>query len=140
MTGAISPRSSANATATLTLWHDGKSRKASVTLTLPPEDPPRDLTELTGRQPLAGAVVANLNPALDDELNLDPTSRGVVVSKVKSGSTAEELGLQPGDIVASVNRRTIDSVDQLQDVVASAPPPWTVTIRRNGQLISVTVR
>jgi serine protease Do len=130
----------ANTIVHLTVWHNGQSRKVNAELTLPPEVPARQIVEVTGRNPLAGASVGNLNPAFDEELSLDPTTRGVVVSKVRGGSPAERLGLEAGDILASLNRHELESVSQLQSVLAGSSGPWVVTVRRNGQLISVTVR
>lgn len=124
----------------LTVWRSGQSRKVAAELTLPPEIPPRQITELTGRNPLSGAYVGNLNPAYAEELSLDPTARGVIVSKVREGSTADRLGVEPGDILVSLNRYDIETVAQLQSLLATSTGPWTVAVRRNGQLISVTVR
>jgi serine protease Do len=129
-----------NAPARLTLWRKGQTRTASATLTPPPEVPPRRITELRGRHPLAGATVGNLNPAFADELGLDTTLKGVVVTKVRDGSAADRLGLEPGDILASLNRRPIDDVTQLLAQLNEARPPWTIAIRREGKLLSVTVR
>ena len=42
-----------------------------VGLAIAPEVPPRNVTDLAGNQPLAGARVANLSPALAEELGLD---------------------------------------------------------------------
>ncbi len=57
----------------LDYWRDGAGATATVTLSPPPEIPPRDLQELAGHNPFAGATVGNLNPAYDDELGLEPT-------------------------------------------------------------------
>jgi serine protease Do len=127
-------------TVRLTMWHNGQTRKVAAELTLPPDTPARDITEITGRNPLAGAVVGNLNPAFDEELSLDPITRGVVVSKVREGTAAERLGLQPGDVIANISHHEIESVTQLQSLLASSSGPWIVAIMRNGQRISVTVR
>ena len=45
----------------------GVARKASLALRAAPEDPPRDETVLDGRQPMAGAKVVNLSPAVAEE-------------------------------------------------------------------------
>jgi S1-C subfamily serine protease len=66
--------------------------------------------------------------------------RGVVVIGVKENTLAERLGLQIGDIVASLNRNPIDSVAQLNNALAASSSPLTFGIRRGGQLFSVTVR
>lgn len=126
--------------AALATWRDGKRSNLNVTLTAPPETPPRQTTTLTAGTPLAGATIANLNPAQADELGLDTTLRGVVVIGVKESTLAERLGLNTGDIIASLNRRPIDSVAQLKDALAGGDSPWTFGIRRGGQLFSVTVR
>ena len=125
--------------ATITTWRSGQRSNLAVTLSAPPETPARQTTLMPNGTPLAGATVANLNPAQADELGLDTTARGVVVVGVKEGSLAERLGVNSGDMIASLNRRPIESVGQLQEVL-TAGGPWTFGIRRGGQLFSVTVR
>jgi serine protease Do len=126
--------------AQLTLWRNGQRSGIAVALSAPPETPPRQTTALTSTGPLAGATVANLNPAQADELGLDTTLRGVVVIGVKENTLAERLGLQTGDIIASLNRKPIDGVAQLKDSLEPGKGPWNFGIRRGGQLFSVTVR
>ncbi|HKR20014.1 MAG TPA: PDZ domain-containing protein, partial [Stellaceae bacterium] len=122
------------------LWHDGHTRTATVALIAPPEQPPRDITLLEGHEPLAGASVGNLNPAFNDELNLPQTLRGVVVAAVTPGSAAAQLGLRRGDIVASLDRREIDTVAQLRGLLANSGPPWALVIARGNKKFSVVVR
>ncbi len=121
------------------VWRNAQRSTIAVTLTAPPEVPPRDTAALGDDGPLAGAVIANLNPAQADELGLDTALRGVVVTGVKDGTLASRLGLEPGDIIASLNRHPIDSVRQFKEALASGGP-WTFGIKRGGQLFSVTVR
>jgi len=123
----------------VTLWRNGQRRRIEVVLNAPPEIPPRQTTLLSTGTPLAGAVVANLNPAQANELGLDTTLRGVVVTGVKNGTLADRLGLQTGDIIASLNHRQIDNVTQLRGALGEGGP-WTFGIKRGGQLFSVTVR
>src|SRR5579864_4970162 len=126
--------------AQLAVWRGGQQSNVGITLTAPPETPPRQVTALAPGTPLNGATVANLNPAQADELGLDTTLHGVVVTAVKENTLAERLGLENGDIIASLNRRPVDSVGQLRDGLAASGGPWTFGIRRAGQLFSVTVR
>ena len=44
-------------------------------------DTPRDEVEIRARSPFLGAKVANLSPALADELRLDPQAEGVVITR-----------------------------------------------------------
>jgi Do/DeqQ family serine protease len=122
--------------AQLTLWRRGERHEASLAVTAPPETPPRDLTALSGRQPLSGASVANLNPAFADELNLDTTERGVIVTALRDGSIAARLGIERGDILVSLNKQPIDSVAQLRQLLAATPAPWVLTVKRGDQLLS----
>jgi Do/DeqQ family serine protease len=125
-----------NAPARITLWRNGAVRETTITAAPLPEEPPRQLTRLAGREPLAGAQVANLNPALDDELGLETTQRGVIVTGLAEGSIAEQLGIETGDIIVNLNRRPVESVAQLQQLLRSVGPPWTVTVKRGDKLLT----
>jgi Do/DeqQ family serine protease len=122
------------------LWRNSQAVNATVILTALPETPARQVTTLAADTPLAGATVANLNPAQADELGLATTLRGVVVTSAKSGSLADRLGLHPGDIIATVNRASVASVSDLKDALGASQGPWTFGIRRGGQLFAVSVR
>jgi serine protease Do len=91
---------------------------------------------MNGRNPLAGATVANLNPALADELGLEGSQKGVIVSKLADGSIAQQLGIAPGDIVMSLNKRPVESVSQLKQLLGTTPAPWVLTVKRDGKLLS----
>ena len=122
------------------LWRSRRTVSATAVLTALPETPPRQATTLGSDNPLGGATVANLNPAQANELGLATTARGVVVTEVKAGTLAGRLGLDPGDIIASVNRKPVASVVALQDALGAGPGPWIFGIRRGGQLFAVSVR
>ena len=126
------------ARADLALWRNGGKRAVTVTLMAPPETPPRDTTTLQGREPFAGATVANLNPALVAELGIDEGASGVIVREIARGSIAQDIGLEPGDIVLAVNDADIDSVAALRQS-AQTSGPWRIVIRRNGQRIAFSV-
>jgi Do/DeqQ family serine protease len=122
--------------ARLTLWRGGQQQEAVAALTPPPEQPPRDAAKLGGRHPLSGAAVANLNPALADELGIDPRHHGVIVTAMAEDGIAAQLGIEPGDIVVSLNKRPVESVKQLQQLLGSIAPPWVVTVRRGDKLLT----
>ena len=109
---------------------------SSRTLVPPPDLPPRELTRLSGREPLSGAAIANLNPAFAEELGIDSAQRGVIVTALDEGGLAERLGIEPGDILVSLNKQPIESVAQLQRLLAAAGPPWVVTVKRGDKLLS----
>ncbi|HKT18428.1 MAG TPA: DegQ family serine endoprotease [Stellaceae bacterium] len=123
----------------LVIWRGGQRSDMSVVLSALPEVPPRETTALGNGGPLAGATVANLNPAQADELGLDTTLHGVVVTGIRNGTLADRAGLQNGDIIASLNHHPVENVDRLKEAL-QAGGPWTFGIKRGGQLFSVTVR
>jgi serine protease Do len=63
-----------------------------------------------------------------------------VVTVVRGNSPAARLGLKPADIIASLNRHPIDSVEQLKQQLASNPASWIIGVRRGGELITVNVQ
>ena len=48
--------------------------------------PPRDVRAIGGRTPFAGVTIANLSPALSEELNWRGADEGVIVLEVGSSS------------------------------------------------------
>ncbi len=126
--------------ARLTVLRDGAERSIDVPLIAPPETPPRDTTEIAGPNPLAGAMVANLNPALAAEMGFDDAAGGgVVVVRVRPGSIADRLQFAPGDIILSVNGRPAANVAEARRLLAAPAAQWRVGLRRGGQTLSLEV-
>ena len=124
-------------TAQVGLLRQGREVVASVRLQSAP-DTPREEIEIRSRSPFLGVTVANLSPALADELRLDPQSHGVVIVGVADGSEAQSIGFQRGDIVVSVNNQKIGKSADLDRVAHAGGRLWRVTIQRGNQQISVT--
>jgi serine protease Do len=125
-------------TAKLTIVRKGEQMELPVALTPAPREPEPDQSWLEGKQPLMGAQVANLSPALGEELSVSGW-KGVVVTAVKRGSYARELGLRTGDIVARVNGKDIETVKQLKVALAEAQDEWELAIQRDGKTKTFTV-
>ena len=103
----------------------------------PLPETPRDEVEISARSPFLGATVANLSPALADELRLDPQTEGVVITAVADGSAAQSIGFQKGDIVVSVNNQKIAKLGRSRSASPVPAAAWRITIMRGGQQISV---
>ena len=114
--------------------------RSTVALIAAPEDPPRAEKTITGSNPFSGATVGNLSPAYAEELGVDDTLTGVIVSAVGGRSYARQLGLQPGDIILSVNGQGIKRVADLDAALEAGGRQWTIRISRDGQVRSVTVQ
>ncbi len=124
-------------TAQIGFLRQGKELVAPISLQTAPELP-RDEIEIRSRSPFLGATVANLSPALADELRLDLQSRGVVVVSVADGSPAQSIGLQRGDIIVSVNNQKVEKSADVERAVRAGSRLWRVLINRGGQQISAT--
>jgi Do/DeqQ family serine protease len=114
----------------------GEPESAEVILIAPPEIPPRDETLVQGRSPFAGLVVANLSPAVADELGLRSSSAsGVVVLDVRGGP-AQRVGFRKGDVLVEVNGVPLDQVASLSDVVTRRGGGiWEIAVERGGRLM-----
>ncbi|MDD3030405.1 MAG: DegQ family serine endoprotease [Alphaproteobacteria bacterium] len=129
---------SIGAKAELEVVSRGKTRTVTLDLIAPPEDPSRRETVVKGRNPASGATLANVSPAVVEELGLPSDPReGVVVTEVKPGSVAARIGLVPGDIVAAVNGQEIVNVREAINAFAAKPSHWKLTIRRGNHEITM---
>ena len=115
----------------------GKEFVFNMKLAPPPEDPPRDQTLLDGRQPLNGASVANMSPAVADELGLVEYRPGVIVMEVKPGSYAGRF-VRPGDMILGVNGQDVKNVAELKKRIAAGVA--SVSIGREGMVSTVQFR
>jgi Do/DeqQ family serine protease len=126
------------ATAQIDVLRAAKTIKLTVPLETAP-DTGRDEVVLTGRSPLQGAKVANISPAVADELHLDADSAGVVVTDIAGGGTAANVGFQKGDIILAVNNQKIARTGDLEKATREQARVWRITLLRGGQQINVTL-
>ncbi len=117
---------------------EGEILHVSVDVVTAPETVPPEPTRITGSSPLSGATVANLSPALAEEIGYPGVARGVIIRSVSAGSTAEQAGFLADDIIVSVNGAAMTSTSQLEHLVIAAPANWQMQILRAGQTISHT--
>jgi Do/DeqQ family serine protease len=125
-------------TAQIDVLRSGKTVKLSVPLETAP-DTGRNEIVLTGRSPLQGAKVANISPALADELHLDSDTEGVAVTDLADGGTAANVGFQKGDIILVVNNQKIARTSDLEKATREQVRIWRITLMRGGQQINVTL-
>jgi serine protease Do len=73
---------------------------------------------------------------------MKPSERGVVIVRVRPGSTAEEVGVREGDIVLEVNRKPVNSIKSYERAVSGLAKDQSVLLllKRKGQTIYLTLR
>ena len=125
-------------TAEIEVQRAGKPVKLTVPLETAP-DTNRDEIVLTARSPFQGARVANISPALADELHLDAGAEGVVVTDLADDGTAANVGFQKGDIILAVNNEKIARTSDLDKASKAGSRVWRITLVRGGQQINVTL-
>jgi Do/DeqQ family serine protease len=123
--------------ARLGLLRGGKETGAMVALQTAPETP-REETTIRARSPFLGAKIANLSPALADELQLQSTDEGVVIIDVDDGSIARNVGFQRGDVVKSVNGDPIEKTRDLARATEKPSQVWRIILVRAGRTMTVT--
>jgi S1-C subfamily serine protease len=116
----------------------GKAVKLMVPLETAP-DIDRNEVVLAGRSPLQGAKVANISPAVADELHLDADTEGVVVTDLADGAAAAGVGFQKGDIIVLVNNQKIARTSDLEKATREQARIWRITLVRGGQQINVAL-
>ncbi|MEO1066960.1 MAG: DegQ family serine endoprotease [Pseudomonadota bacterium] len=123
------------AEADLSVVRGGKKYRTRVPLSPAPETTPRDERLLRGRSPFSGATVANLSPALLEELRLKGPDAGVVVTEIRRGSPAARVGLRKGDVILQISGDTIVSTERLEDMTSEPRRLWRFAINRRGKII-----
>ena len=126
--------------AKLTLVRKGQRVNLSVSLRSAPEVPKRDLSLISGPNPYAGAEVANISPALAEEISLDTDTTGVLVMRIKRGSPADRIGLEPGDILLRLNGAEVHSVAALKGMVKREFSAWRIEIGRAGRVLQLIIK
>jgi S1-C subfamily serine protease len=123
----------------LAVMRGGRELALTVALEAAP-DTPHDELVIASPSPFQGVKVSNLSPALADDLRIDPATQGVVIIDIATGSPAQSLGFQRGDLVLSVNNAKIAKTRDLERAASQQSRLWRITILRGGQQMSVELR
>ena len=122
-------------TARLGIVRGGREQTVTVALQIAPEMPREEIV-IRSRSPFSGVKIANLSPALVDELQVRNAEEGVVIVDVDNGSYASNLGFQRGDVIQEVNGERITRTQDLERLSKAQNRAWRIVIVRNGQKIS----
>jgi serine protease Do len=99
--------------AKLYVVRDGKEKEISVQIgTMPVKSKtPEQQEQGQQQQQKIGLKVQNLTPDIAEQLGYQ-NEKGVVIIDVDSGSPADEAGLQPGMLIAEVDKKPVNNVDE----------------------------
>jgi serine protease Do len=68
-----------------------------------------------------GIGLSNLTPEIRDQLQAPRELHGAVIEQVAPGSSADNAGLQQGDIILEVNRHKVQTASEVQQALSSVP-------------------
>jgi len=92
-------------------------------------------------RPYFGLHMADLTPALADELGVAASTKGVVVDKVYAGSPAAASGLIVGDIITKLDKKDVTNARELGSMARGHKIGDTITllVLRQGQLLPINL-
>ena len=81
---------------------------------------------------IPGVSIQALSPELHRQLQLPANAHGLVVTEVDASSHAAEVGLAQGDVIESVNRQPVNSVEQFNAAVRQGHGDSTLLLVKRG--------
>jgi Do/DeqQ family serine protease len=133
-------------TVNLDVYRNGQPQKISVTLGQRPEgtawaegrqnngnNENGEEGENNGNGTARGISVQPLTPDIAQQVNVPPTTKGVVVTDVDQGSAAAESGIGQGDVITGVDRKPVASVQDFTRLMNQAQGKSVlVTVNHGG--------
>ncbi len=130
---------------TLTIFREGRELQLHATLGEFPSDGGLAADRQGGKssgEPTGqlGIGVQPLTPEIAAHLNLPKSAQGLAVTSVDPRGPAANAGIQPGDVIVSVNRRPVRNAGDLRSALAASGSRAPLfLINRGGQTIFVPV-
>jgi serine protease Do len=121
------------------VWRDGKLVRIDATLADAAEKPRRAQAEEVGNAVDNSARLGlSLRPLEPIERRQSGIAAGLLIED--ASGAAEMAGIEPGDVLISVNGRPVTSVVQVREMVAKASKSVALLIQRGGEKIFIPVR
>ena len=114
---------SPDTTIKLHVLREGKSVDVSVTLEAmgSRDKEGNETSDADHGKPRWGVGLGDLTPDLREQLQAPRDIHGAVIERVQPGSSADNAGLQRGDVIVQVNRHDVESASDVQQALASVP-------------------
>ena len=99
--------------------------------------------------PYLGVEMTDLSAATRDLLNRDrrlginvQTDRGALITNIIRNSPAAQAGLQKGDVIQTINGRSIASANEVQQAVEASTigSNLSLQVNRSGQTVTLSIR
>ena len=105
----------------------------------PPGEKPPVMSKLDNV--LSGLTVEAISADNRSQFGIPEDAKGVVVTKVESGSAVEAAGIQPGDLLQEVSRSAVKNIDDYQQIASKIEKEELVVllVSRRGNNLFVAV-
>ncbi|MDA1108098.1 MAG: DegQ family serine endoprotease [Proteobacteria bacterium] len=118
----------------LDVLRDGKTRAIEVAVKESPQEARVGAKHEDPR--LAGVVFGAINESSPLFGKID----GIPVVDVDPASRAAQAGLRPGDLLVSINRKSVRTPDDLVNVTQKDKGPLLLNVRRDGAALFIAIR
>jgi serine protease Do len=129
--------------AKLDILRNGKPQTIEVVIgTLPNEGAARGSVASPDDTRGLGVALSPLTPQLRQQLDLNDSARGAVISQVQPGSAADQAGLQAGDLIVGVGDKAVNNTGEASRAIRqSLKDSQAVALRivRNGESLFVAI-
>jgi len=132
-------RQNINTKAHFTILRDGKEIELDVDMIPPPHGADENSYEIKGKNPLTGAIVAELSPALSLDLGLDTFKHGILILDLKLHSIASEMKFQIGDVLYAIDGQNVETLESFFKVMDKEKNSWKIEFLRGGEKMTLDV-
>jgi serine protease Do len=122
----------------LDVWRDGKIVRIEARLANADDKPARSEREDVAGADNSSRLGLALRPLDPSERRESGITSGLVIED--AGGAAANAGVRPGDVLLSVNGRTVNSVGEVRDVVGKSTKSVALLIQRGADKIFIPVR
>lgn len=128
-------------TSTVTYKRRGQEGTATIKAISPPDVPARHPVKIKGENPLNGATIATINPAVEVELGLkNAPSKGVVVTAVAKNTIAARV-VRVGDVLLAINTNRVQTSQEVEEELKHPTRQgWILRVNSGGEERTLMVR
>lgn len=116
----------------LTIWRDTKTMDIAVELGEQISDPPPTALAPEESAPAnvdkMGLQISELTPEKAKQIGLSPDTEGLLIEKVQPGGLANQLGLEPNDVITKLQQQRVRTIEDFNDVLTNHPPTEGISV------------
>jgi serine protease Do len=120
------------------VWRDGHVVQLNATLANANDKPERGSYSKVADVDKGAKLGLSLRPLDPMERRQSGIAAGLLIED--AGGPAQMAGIQPGDVLLSVNGKPVNSVEQVRDVVGKSSKSVALLIQRGDDKIFIPVR